>query len=103
MLISDDRAKTQRITAMLILATVIAWAVWDALVYLRVGGVATISTTLGNWQSASWFLGAPIAVGMGVLSGHFLRMTPYPDAWQWLRWLLFAGGLAVGILMTRRP
>jgi hypothetical protein len=99
-------AKTARraslITAALVIITLLVWGIWDLLVYLRIGGVATISTVIGDWQASSWFLGAPIALGMGVLCSHFLRMTPNGDPWQLLRWLIFAAGLAAGVAITPR-
>ena len=95
----DDPAtrKARRYTAVLILLTAGVWIAWDVLVYLRVGGPATISTTAGEWFAFSLW----IVLAFGLLGGHLLGSVPTAEPGEWKRLAVAAVGGLTGYALTR--
>lgn len=63
-----------RRTRLLVLIGVIVYAVYDLWTYLRHGGYSSISTIVGEWQSAPVY-GWLVCATLGGLVGHFVGMV----------------------------
>lgn len=89
-------------TRWLVLLTLAVWAAWDAAVYLRVGGEATISTAFGRWFSLPW-VGWWVLGTFGFMAGHLLGMTDRasPDFW-WRAAVVPLAAAALGFWLTLR-
>jgi hypothetical protein len=75
-------------TAAVVVAAVLALAVYDLGAYLLYGGAATISSIVGNWSAASLW----VAVLLGGLLGHLLGSGDGLDAKDYA----IRAGLALG-------
>jgi hypothetical protein len=86
----------KRATRVVVLATAAVLVAYDLFVYRLVGGAVTISTVVGEWLAASLW----VVAAMGLLVGHFLGSVPTGTPGDWLRFVVLAGGVVAGYLLT---
>jgi hypothetical protein len=93
----ENENKVVERTKWLVVICVFALVVYDIAMYLIYGGVATISTIIGNWSIASLW----VSVLLGGLLGHFVGSGDGQD-WEGyaIRLTLVALSITVGFVST---
>lgn len=84
----------QSITSLLVLAGVVIYVAWDVFVFVKAGGEATESVTVGTWMQRSLW----VTLAVGLLVGHLLHSGP--DGVTWRHYLILAAGLVMGYFCT---
>jgi hypothetical protein len=93
---TDTKSKAQRLTAVLLIVPLLAWGIYDIVIYWLRGGVATISTVIGGWLAWSYW----IVAAFGLLCGHLLGSAP-EDQRDWNRAAVFTTTVMLGFAFTR--